>query len=171
MHSLQLRRSPQRRGRAASHANSNGRISSGGPFLGDLGKHKSVTCPEMEDGNSKMKLFGRFWSWTINMILSYFIQFLGSAWKFGGVLLQWPSNGSFEKIKFGRTLTKSTLVCGLGCLGLDRSSLFLNFTENSENQHFFLFGVKLKDIKLAFKATWEWFFPTNKWGDKGTSRT
>ena len=51
------------------------------------------------------------------------IQFLGSAWKFGGVLLQWPSNGSFEKIKFGRTLTKSTLVCGLGCLGLDRSSL------------------------------------------------
>lgn len=124
MHSLQLRRSPQRRGRAASHANSNGRISSGGPFLGDLGKHKSVTCPEMEDGNSKMKLFGRFWSWTINMILSYFIQFLGSAWKFGGVLLQWPSNGSFEKIKFGRTLTKSTLVCGLGCLGLDRSSLF-----------------------------------------------
>ena len=77
MHSLQLRRSPQRRRRAASHANSNGRISSGGPCLGEQGKQKSVTCPDMEDGNFENEAFLE--ESEVEQSKYDVIQFLGSA--------------------------------------------------------------------------------------------
>ena len=161
-----LRRSPQRRGRAASDANSHGRISSGGPISQGGQAHVNPLKLKMETWTWSL---WEEWTWKITMISSNFLSlcehlevYYCSVFDCICTCIIWMSRPlTFLTRMFWMTFKRvwenevwNTRKCSLGCWEADGSILSKLYLTN-------IFLLRWYQHKFALKLEM-FFFPRQK---------